>query len=89
MRLANDQLSMQAHVTITPEEDDDAYVRSFLRSYAAGTLEFITLLIAGYNPNRLSSIIEILGQDKRFGHILSKTKERFDRKCNLVMENSN
>jgi hypothetical protein len=38
MRLANDQLSMQVHVTITPEEDDDAYVRSFLRSYAASTL---------------------------------------------------
>jgi hypothetical protein len=53
----------------------------FLLSHIASMPNFIGSLIADYTSNRLSPIMETLGQDERFVQSLRKTKEKIRSYC--------
>lgn len=81
--LTDNQHSVEEVTSTTLQE---FYMRMFLMSHVANTPKFIASLIADYNPNWLFPIMEILREDGRFVQALSKTREQFDRRCDMIME---
>ena len=83
VELTNDQFAVDAVLTQLLEE---WYLKMFLISHMASIPTFIVSLISDYNPKYLFPILEVLGQDERFVQSLRKTKDQFDRRYDLIVE---
>jgi YVTN family beta-propeller protein len=83
VELTNDQFAVDAVLTQRLEE---WYLKMFLISHMASIPTFIVSLISDYNPKYLFPTLEVLGQDERFVQSLRKTKDQFDRRYDLIVE---